>query len=353
VNTRLKICFLVFIAIRLSNAFDPVETTTRIFDWFEDREWKHWDTSYVVPYKHHWRFGIDGFLYNNSTHLGANYEGINMDGDIQSDLSAKFAISAGYRALGLSYTFDAVEHDQNLFLSYYDNIYGGELLINRSTSIHGDMDGSLEFEYDGKEIKLDTSIHISKGMLKEFNILLNTYLVFNNRKFSYPAALGHANLQKKSAGSIIAGFAYVRSRITVQDPNLSQAWEGLKSLEINEFNLGFGYAYNFAFHIAREHHFLFLFSALPMFDFVNHFSSIFKIDGADENDHYSNYYWIWDARKFSDVEIVWTFRNNFSYVYKNFFAGLNVTFLMQEMSDDSLRLENDVLISRLYVGVMF
>jgi len=83
---------------------------------------------------------------------------------------------------------------------------------------------------------------------------INTYWVFNHRRFSYPAAYSQSTNQRHSAGSFIAGFSYSQHKFELNVDNLPDTIRALteKSLNINkikytDYSVNFGYAYNWVF----------------------------------------------------------------------------------------------------------
>ena len=330
--------FIVFFAVMLgvcSPVFAVMESVNRFFDWLDKRELAHWDTSYVTPYKTHWVVAAEPIAFRNVSIDGGTSEKDVVDGVLKSDLALKLALHVGYRALGLSYSFDFVDHDRSIMLTYYDNVFGAELFYNHSSSVYGAMSGD---------------VYVEKNKLRRYNLLIDAYYVINNKKFSYPAGLSQANLQKKSAGSLLLGIAYARTEINVLDIDLSKDLLGLEWMEISEVAIGFGYAHNFAYNIGENHHFLFMFSFLPHLTLVNDYRS-----KGDDGEPYGGVWrsWVWNTKSFKELQIIWMFRNSFSYSFRNMFLGMNFTAFFQEMTNDDVRVENRVLILRGFAGVRF
>lgn len=106
------------------------------------------------------------------------------------------------------------------------------------------------FNDGGKELK---------GYESKFNGLTveqagaGVYYAFNN-KFSYAAAYGMSTVQRRSAGSFVLGMGYNQQRFLFDHSSLApQIAMGLKDglnfkeLRYNDFNISFGYSYNWAF----------------------------------------------------------------------------------------------------------
>ena len=82
---------------------------------------------------------------------------------------------------------------------------------------------------------------------------LNVYYIFN-RKFSYPAAFSQSTNQRRSAGSMIAGFSFSKHKLDFEYTRLPEFIQetmnpGMKveKIKYTNANLSFGYAYNWVF----------------------------------------------------------------------------------------------------------
>lgn len=68
-----------------------------------------------------------------------------------------------------------------------------------------------------------------KSSVKGFNL----YYIFNHRKFSYPAAYAQSTVQRRSAGSWLAGIGYTRHTLEVD-------WEKLEDVVVDKMGEKFG-----------------------------------------------------------------------------------------------------------------
>lgn len=83
---------------------------------------------------------------------------------------------------------------------------------------------------------------------------LNLYYIFNNRKFSYPAAFSQSTNQRRNAGTFIAGFSISKHNLDfdyLQLPEYIQANMNpamkVNKIKYTNANISFGYAYNWVF----------------------------------------------------------------------------------------------------------
>ena len=106
-------------------------------------------------------------------------------------------------------------------------------------------------------IYTDSSESISEGEVL-FSIVdvykrqgLNAYWIFNYKKFSYPAAYSQSTNQRKSAGSLMAGFSYSQHNISFDYEKLPgevrvQLHDALlfKKVKYSDYSINVGYGYN-------------------------------------------------------------------------------------------------------------
>lgn len=83
---------------------------------------------------------------------------------------------------------------------------------------------------------------------------LNLYYIFNNRKFSYPAAFSQSTNQRRNAGTFIAGFSISKHNLDFDYEQLPAYIQermnpGMKvnKIKYTNANISFGYAYNWVF----------------------------------------------------------------------------------------------------------
>lgn len=100
---------------------------------------------------------------------------------------------------------------------------------------------------------------------------MDGYYAFNHRRFSYPAILSQSNIQKKSAGSILAAAG-----LSIMGFGLLEARDGLPSRWAeSRFSLGCGYGYNWSIQKGRC---LLHASAIPMVNLLDR--GFTKIEGS-------------------------------------------------------------------------
>ena len=134
---------------------------------------------------------------------------------------------AGYRGYGIGYTVN-VGGDKGSYLTF--GATGGAFGINvrihsfENSKPNMDMDSELLTEEDMEEMKnvmLIDPIHVK-------TIIADGYYMFNGKKFSYAAAYDQSVIQKRSAGSLMAGLMYNYTDINyASDSNGDLIYRGL------------------------------------------------------------------------------------------------------------------------------
>lgn len=356
VNMR-RLFFLMMLFCGLAFA-GPISALNGFLDWMDSCELASLDTNYVMPHKQWWRIAYINSFSNTNMNVRSFEPIYGVEGNLNAETRLHLAGSVAFRGLGYTYTYDMDHQDMSMMFNYYGNVFGGEILFNRTKSMHGPLSiyNWLELEEELYGL-VNTDVDVEGSDMSYYNVLTDFYVVLNDEKFSFPAALGYSHLQKKSAGSIILGGGYVYSGTSVRNPALQYIWGGLKHFSIREAALGAGYGYNFAYRLGAEHYLLFHFSLVPLVTVWNYYDdhyeeyqedATFKERDSDETT------WLWDDITNDEIQIIWMFRNSLNYNYKNFFAGLNSFFARQTLSKgDDLDYEVDLWILRAFVGVRF
>lgn len=175
-------------------------------------------------------------VFGNSIHSRVKAEGMTMTAHLHTETRSTISLNANYRGIsaGLSFnpaSFKGKSKDYEFNLNLYNNRYSIDACYQTSKTLSGDIN------YDGGVYRLD------KGLVKTEMLLITGYYVFNHRRFSYPAAFTQSFVQRRSAGSWLAGFSYQggKMKTAVED---SEEMPSAR-LFVGHFAVGGGYAYNF------------------------------------------------------------------------------------------------------------
>ena len=165
---------------------------------------------------------------------------------LETSPSQYIGLWAGYRGYGFGYTFN-VGGDKGSYLTV--GATGGAFGIN--VRIHSFDNSNPNFNLNSdlipeeaedawKEVQLIDPIHVR-------TVIADGYYMFNGKKFSYAAAYDQSVIQKRSAGSIMAGAMYYYGHINYADHtngDLIYLMQGLGRVKIWQGSVGVGYAYN-------------------------------------------------------------------------------------------------------------
>lgn len=301
------------------------------------------DTSYVSPNRYNYAL--------MSTHFtNFEYYSIGSSHPKQQELSLspnpryKIGFYFGWRWIFLGWSFDVddifrhtqqknkgTEFDLSLYSSKVglDVFYrrtGNNYKIHRLKGFSEKIEPGYSVEFDGLKVDI-------KGF--------NTYYIFNNRHFSYPAAFSQSTNQRISTGSLIAGLSFSKHKLDFDFTRLPEKIANemnpgmrMEAIKYTNANISFGYAYNWVF--AR--HCLACLSLTPA---ISYKSSYVDTDQQDGEKHYNNF----DLDFLVRAGIVY---NNGKYYAGSSFVGRNYGYHSQNFS-----LNNGYGILQIYAGFNF
>ena len=158
--------------------------------------------------------------------------------DLRSDMKWTLTSSINYRGLNVAlsvnpgHIFDWY-HDLEFNINAYGNKMGADLIFQRADDVGGVQ-------------TLDNyKAEIPEDMLTTTTWDANFYYVFNHRKFSYPAAFTQTYIQKRSAGSFIAGASFESVAMDIGKKWRILEDEDYRVMDTKMLGVGVGYGYNF------------------------------------------------------------------------------------------------------------
>ena len=157
-------------------------------------------------------------------------------------LSDKMGVFATYRGYGFGYSFKprrGQRNDGEFNFRFFCRRFGFESDFCRATAFTAVIDTP------------DTTFAIERGDIDFKMRMYSLYYVFNNKKFSFPAAFDKSYTQIRSCGSVILGASYATAKMRT----------GPHDFEIESQNAGFGVGYGYNFVTKRK--FLFHLSVIP------------------------------------------------------------------------------------------
>lgn len=165
---------------------------------------------------------------------------------LKTEPSQYVGLWAGYRGYGLGYSVN-IGGDKGSYLTFgaTGGAYGVNVRIHSFKNDHPNFDLTStlvpdENEDDWNEVQLIDPI-------KVHTLIADGYYLFNGKHFSYAAAYDQSVLQKRSAGSLMAGAMYYYGHIdyaTHSNGDLIYLMNGLGGVKLWQGSVGVGYAYN-------------------------------------------------------------------------------------------------------------
>lgn len=214
------------------------------------------DTTYISPNKYNLAFMLENSNWYEYYRFKTS-EDKPQSMTIAPNMHYKLGVYFGWKWIFLGWSIDLKD------------LFAKEKGSNKKTEIgfslySSKLGGDIYFRKSGSDFKLrsTTGIFSKQSTRYDQNIDgfsvnikgVNAYWVFNHQKFSYPAAFSQSTNQRRSVGSLIAGFSYSQHEINLDYEKLptdvsSRLSDALKFKEINysDYSLSFGYAYNWVF----------------------------------------------------------------------------------------------------------
>ena len=229
------------------------------------------DRNYIDAPEHPWQVILRGNISQTIVSMstkgsiaGASYSA---KPHLKTTPSQYVGLWVGYRGYGIGYTVN-VAGDKGSYLTF--GATGGSYGVN--VRIHTFENSNPNFNLNTELVAQEdlatwNDIHL-QDPIRVKTFMADGYYLFNGKKFSYSAAYDQSAIQKRSAGSLMAGFMYNYTRIDyASDVNgdLVFLMGGLGKVKLWQGSVGVGYAYNWV----PVRGLLVNVMAMPMLTFVN------------------------------------------------------------------------------------
>ena len=234
------------------------------------------------------------------------------------DIAATFSINPA--KIGGDY------NDYEFNFEYHGQMISFDINYLRATSLTGD-------------IKLGNMDHLDEEGLRMNVVNASAYYIFNNRKFSYPAALFQNYYQLRSAGSWLAGLTVQSGSIKTTDA-LKERNPLAPEVHLTFANvaLGGGYGYNFVFGQCSQ--WLLHLSALPSLVVYKH--NRLTVNGDEMKDHGLCFNMLFNER----AAVVYHFTPRFN-------AGASLIMSNSIYNNDNIKINQNKWLARAFFGVRF
>ena len=288
------------------------------------------DRSYIEQPKKPWAVEARSSVNHSTLEMEADWslEGV-MDGRItaktDNNFPASLGVWAGYRGYGFGFSKQLNGEGSTFSLGAMGGSFGINMRISNYRSetpfVTYSFSTGGEIDADGGRVELEDPIKIR-------SFFLDGYYMFNGKRFSDAAAYDQSLIQRRSAGSFMAGLMYYHSRVSFDDDSswpLVLLMREIGKLKFTQANIGAGYAYNWV--PARG----WLVSAqlMPMITFYNRSKayyydvqddqgrSIFEAALMDDDsfDYDGNYHVVEVSEESTANRVSWNFDARLSLVY--------------------------------------
>ena len=197
-----------------------------------------YDTNYVVRPEGTLTLKLRLNQTGNDFHAKGTMNGIYSKADLSTSHKTTVSIGASYRGISASLSLNPTKmsgayKDYEFNLNYYSSRISIDFSYQRSESLAGDI---------YRDDKLQT---MESGDLTLKVVNMAGFYTFNHRHFSYPAAFNQSYIQRRSAGSWLAGISYQGGTIETRDELKARLPNApVINIDIGHIGIGGGYGYN-------------------------------------------------------------------------------------------------------------
>ncbi len=222
---------------------------------FYSRAFNDYDTAYVVGVKEDFRVMVINNDWLDS--YGGMIADNNMKVFMHSNITSSAGLHFSYMGIGYTYMIDL------------DNVFGGDPTRHMKWDLSF---ATSRFSFEAYRSRNSGTVNI--GRFGDFNNKrpagrkfdgltrvssgIDMYYFFNHRKYSQAAAYSYSKLQRRSAGSFIAGFLVTTQNVSIDFSSLPEDMRQYLPLQEEEkydyryhyrsYSFLLGYAYNWVFH---------------------------------------------------------------------------------------------------------
>lgn len=208
------------------------------------------DRSYIEQPKLPWAVELRTSISQSYMKVSSDWplpEGNTLKFDALSDNGFSTSVGAwvGYRGYGFGLSKELSSGSgSTLSFGAMGGSFGINLRINSYRShqpeVSIDVDVAGEKFSDRDKVDLDDPIDVR-------TLFIDGYYMFNGKHFSYAAAYDQSLIQRRSAGSLVAGLMYYHSRVSYDDDSnwpMVQLMNCVGKTKLTQGSIGLGYAYN-------------------------------------------------------------------------------------------------------------
>ena len=287
-----------------------------------------YDTSYVVRPEGRLTLKVRMNQTGNSFHARGTVNDTYCKADLKTSHKTTFSVAGIYRGIGIGMAVNpakwkGIYKDYEFNLNYYSSRISLDFSYQRSTTLAGDIrrgDNLERLEADDLTLKV---------------VNLAGYYTFNHRRFSFPAAFTQSYIQRRSAGSWLAGISYQGGSIKTSDDLIARN-PNAPDVQINIGHVGIGGGYGYNGVLGRK--WLLHFSMLPTFVVYNR--NKFTVNGERKEAQRMRFNMIFNER----AAVVY----NFS---PRYFTGFTLVMNSSIFDDDAVVVNQNKWRARAFFGL--
>ena len=220
------------------------------------------DTFYIQTPKEPWRISVDSYLSQSDLLMKSTIDGAALFYDavgnlechprIKTDMCTSVGVRLGYKGFAVHYAINvAGEKGRDFSLSSAGTWYCAHLRLHefKTTEPKVRYEGNFINIYEGTtDWQSQTETWTLTSPIKARTVVLDGYYIFNKRRFSYKAAYRQTVIQRRSAGSWLAGAMLYYSDFRFDDVSNADIilyMGDAGRIKQWQANIGAGYGYNF------------------------------------------------------------------------------------------------------------
>ena len=290
-----------------------------------------YDTNYVARPKEKWLIRLLGNQTGNYIHAKGTVHDVYSKYDLHTKTNYTVGVEVNYCDVAATLSINPAKiggsyNDYEFNFEYHGQMISFDINYLRATSLTGD-------------IKLGNMDHLDEEGLRMNVVNASAYYIFNNRKFSYPAALFQNYYQLRSAGSWLAGLTVQIGSIKTTDELKARSPLAPEvHLTFENVAIGGGYGYNLV--LGKRSQWLLHFSALPSFVVYKH--NRLTVNGEEMKDHGLCFNMLFNER----VAVVYHFTPRFN-------AGASLIMSNSIYNNDDIKINQNKWLARAFFGVRF
>lgn len=287
-----------------------------------------YDSNYVTRPDGRWTLKVRVNQTGNKFHTKGTVNDITHKADLGTSHKTTISLGASYRGLSAAFSLNpakikGIYNDYELNLNYYSSRISLDFSYQRSESLSGDV------------IRNGEPRRMEEGDVKMKVINVAGYYAFNHRKFSFPAAFNQNYIQRRSAGSWLAGISYQGGSINTLDELKERSPEAPEvTIKFGHLGIGGGYGYN----LVLGKKWLLHLSALPTFVVYNRNKLI--VNGEEREVSHMRFHMIFNER----AAVVYNFSSRY-------FAGATLVMSNSVFDNSAVTINQNKWRARAFFGV--